>query len=76
MFAGMPDMNERDPQWRNRFPKRPTSQVSRAIEGWSEAECLAQLVAPRRRRSFVEYEAWEQLGYLRGYITKPPSEID
>ncbi|MGH7717122.1 MAG: hypothetical protein ACREML_14150 [Vulcanimicrobiaceae bacterium] len=72
----MPDINERDPHWRGRFPKRTIRHVSRVAEEWTEAECLALLVAPRRRRSFVEYEAWEQLGYVRGYIAKPPIEVD
>lgn len=76
MFASMPDINERDQHWRDGFPKREIGRVACAAEEWTEAECLALLAAPRRRRSFVEHAAWEQLGYLRGYITKPHIEAD
>jgi len=39
---------------------------------WSEAKCLSVLTTPRLHRSAVEYIAWERLGYLRGYIDRPP----
>jgi hypothetical protein len=67
----------------NDVPRRRVSKAALASqrrttgdagEEWTEAECLSVLTAPRSRRSVVEYMAWERLGYLRGYIDKPPIE--